>query len=240
MSNISRGLGSLLALGSTNIGSITKVSSPQMKRDTIDVTTLSSANGFKQFIAGLVDGGTLAVEGLFDTADAGQMLLYNKFIGSSLDVYTVTFPTIVGASWTATCLITDLDLGGDADISKALTFKATLKISGQPIIGLTANPGLIGLSMTGTSGVIAPAFGSGVYSYAWEFVTSQSVTVLPTSSIPQQYTIYVDGVNQGVFNTGSISPYVAFATVGAHKIDIVVSSAGYSPITYTIIAVRTS
>jgi len=211
-----------------------------MKRATLDVTVLSSPNGFKQFISGLADGGTLAVEGYFDTTDTGQNLLYNKFIGSTLDTYVLTFPSVVGASWTATCLITALDIGGDADVTKALTFKATLTISGQPIIATVATAGLTGLTATGTSGVLSPTFSGAVLAYAYEFITSTSITITPAATTQQNYTMYVDGVNQGTFTTGSASPAIAFATIGSHKIDLIVASAGFTPITYSVIAVRTS
>lgn len=241
MSNVSRGLGATLQVGATNVGTITKISNPQMKRASIDVTTLSSPNGFKQFIAGLADAGNFTVEGFFDTSDAGQNLLNTKFINSTVDTYTVTFPSIVGASWTASCFITDLVLGGDADTTKALTFKATFLISGQPTFGTTATPGLTGLTLTGASGTLAPTFANGVLAYAWEFITTTSITLTPTAGTQQQYTMYVDGVSQGTFNTGSISPAIAFAAAGTvHKIDLVVSQAGYTPVTYSIIAVRTS
>jgi len=119
-----------------------------MKRTPIDVTTLSSPNGFKQFIAGLADPGTFDVEGYFDTSDSGQNALYNKFVGGTVDNYTLTFPAVVGASWTASCFIKDLDIGMDADTTKALTFKASIQINGQPNIGTVVTSGLSGLTLT--------------------------------------------------------------------------------------------
>lgn len=241
MSNVSNGIGATLRVGATNIGTITKIGSPTLKRSAIDVTTLSSPNGFKQFIAGLADPGKFSVEGFFDTADSGQNLLYNKFVGGTTDTYTITFPAITGASWTATCFIDELDLAPNVDATKALDFKATFQVSGQPNIGTTGTPGLTGLTLTGTSGALSPTFANGTYAYAYTFTTSTSITLTPAATTQQQYTIYVDGVSQGTLNTGSVSPIIPYATANTtHRIDLVVSSAGYTPVTYSVIAVRTS
>ena len=241
MSNISSGIGAKLAVGATNIGTITKVTSPQMKRTSIDVTTLSSTSGFKQFIAGLADPGKLVVEGWFDTSDAGQNLLYNKFINATIDTYTLTFPTITGASWTATAFIDELDIGNNIDTTKPIDFKASFQIIGVPNIGTSPTSGLSGLTLTGTSGELSPAFSNGILAYAYTFTTLSSITVTPAASTQQQYTVYVDGINQGTLNTGSVSPTIAFPAAGiSHAVDIVVSSSGFTPIIYSIIAVRTS
>lgn len=241
MANISSGIGALLTVGATNIGTITKLTSPQLKRTAIDVTTLSSPAGFKQFIAGLADPGKITAEGFFNTADSGQNLLYNKFVSGAVDTYTLTFPSITGASWTATCFIEELDLATNVDMTKALDFKLSLQVSGQPNIGTTVTSGLSGLTLTGTSGTLSPVFANGVYAYAYTFITSTSITATPTAGTQQQYTMYVDGVNQGTFNTGSISPTIAYASLGTtHKIDLVVSGIGLTPLTYSVIGVRTA
>lgn len=241
MANVASGIGATLKVGATNIGTITKITSPQMKRASIDVTTLSSPNGFKQFIAGLADPGKFTVEGFFDTADSGQNLLYNKFVNSSVDTYTITFPSITGASWTATCFIDQLDLGANVDTTKPVDFKASFQVTGQPNIGISVTAGLTGLSLTGTTGTLSPTFANGTYAYAYTFTTSTAITVTPAASTQQQYTMYVDGVNQGTFNTGSVSPSIAYAAAGTtHEIDLVISNTGFTPVTYSIIAVRTS
>jgi len=211
-----------------------------MKRTAIDVTTLSSPGGFKQFLAGLADPGKITAEGFFNTADSGQNLLYNKFVNGTVDTYTLTFPSITGASWTATAFIDELDLATNVDMTKALDFKMSLQVSGQPNIGTSVTSGLSGLSLTGTAGSLTPTFANGVYSYAYTFTTNTVITVTPTAGTQQQYTMYVDGVNQGTFNTGSVSPTIAYASIGSHKIDLVVSGTGYTPLTYSTIAVRTS
>jgi len=239
MSNVSRGLGATIAVGATNIGTILKITTPSMKRDQIDVSVLSTTGGFKSFIAGLADGGEFAVEGFFDTADVGQQLLYTKFSTSSVDTYTILFPTLVGASWSATCFVSTLDLGTDIDTTKAIGFKMTLKITGAPVMAITPVAGLSGLTFTGTSGSMEPTFATGVHSYYWTYITDTSITCTPVGA-SQQYTMYIDGVSQGTLNCGSVSVAIPFAAIGSKKIELIISEAGLSPLIYTVIVVRTA
>jgi len=240
LANLANGIGAILQVGATTIGTITKITSPQLKRNAIDITTLSSPGGFKQFLAGIADPGKIVAEGFFNTADSGQTLLYNKFVNGTVDTYTLTFPSVTGASWTASAFIDELDLATNVDMTKALDFKLSLQVSGQPNIGTSVTSGLSGLTFTGTAGSLTPTFANGVLAYAYTFTTNTTITCTPTAGTQQQYTIYVDGVNQGTYNTGSVSPAIAYASAGAHKIDIVVAGTGFTPLTYTIIAVRTS
>jgi len=240
LSNVSAGIGAQLAVGATSIGNITKLGNPTLKRDMIDITTLSSLNGAKQYMPGLLDPGTMTMEGFFDTSDSGQSLLFAKLASGSLDTYTMTFPSVVGASWTASCYIKELALGDQVDTTKGIPFKATLQVTGLPSLATAVCAGISALTLTGASGTLSPAFANGVYNYAWEFITTTSITVTPTAAA-QQYTMYVDGVNQGTVNGGSVSAAIPFATAGtSHKIHLIVSEAGYSPLIYTIIAVRTA
>ncbi|MDR3586852.1 MAG: phage tail tube protein [Desulfosporosinus sp.] len=240
MANLANGIGAILQVGATTIGTITKITSPQLKRNAIDVTTLSSPGGFKQFLAGIADPGKIVAEGFFNTADSGQNLLYNKFVNGTVDTYTLTFPSITGASWTASAFIEELDLATNVDMTKALDFKLSLQINGQPSIGTSPTSGLSGMTFTGTAGTLSPTFANGVYAYAYTFTTNTTITVTPTAGVQQQYTMYVDGMNQGTFNTGSVSPTIPYASVGSHKIDLVVAGSGLTPLTYSIIAVRIS
>ncbi|SPF51126.1 hypothetical protein SBF1_50010 [Candidatus Desulfosporosinus infrequens] len=192
-------------------------------------------------MAGLADAGTFGVEGLFDTADAGQMTLNANFIASEMALCTITFPSIVGASWSATCMISDLQMGGDLDVTKAATFKCTLTINGEPSFATVPAPALTGLTASGTSGTFSPSFSGSTMSYGYDFITSTSIAFTPTASESLQCTLYVDGVIQGAaFTVGTASPAIAFSTAGSHLVSLVISGAGYSSQTYTITAVRTT
>ena len=68
--------GTIFTLGSTGttgiIGNLTNISGPGITADTIDVTSHDSTGGYRQFIAGLIDGGEISLEGNLVTAAAGN------------------------------------------------------------------------------------------------------------------------------------------------------------------------
>ena len=63
MSNAKAGVGTLFRRWSgtawVNIAEINSISGPNMSRDTIDVTSLDSTGGYREFIPGFRDGGTV-------------------------------------------------------------------------------------------------------------------------------------------------------------------------------------
>lgn len=70
-----KSFGATITVGGTAIGGITEFSRSGADRNFIDVTTLTSASGYREFIPGLKDGGTLEISGNFLIADPGQIIL---------------------------------------------------------------------------------------------------------------------------------------------------------------------
>lgn len=62
------GYGTTFYVGQTKIGDITDISGPSLARDSIDVTDMESADGFREKIPGLADGGEVSIEFNFDPA----------------------------------------------------------------------------------------------------------------------------------------------------------------------------
>lgn len=56
----------------TTIAQITNISGPNISVDTVDVTSMDSVGGWKEFIAGMIDGGEVSIEA-FLVADASQL-----------------------------------------------------------------------------------------------------------------------------------------------------------------------
>ena len=240
--NISRGLGSTLAIGATGIGSIKKIGGITLKREMIDITTLAASGGYKSFIPGLVDGGSVAIEGFMDTGDAGQNLLLTKlgtqFTNQAADAFTITFPTITGAAWTFNGFIESLDMSGDADDKNAIPFKMSVKVTGQPTFATSATADLSAIGLS--SGTVAPTFVGTQYVYVAEIAGTAEI-VTPVGSAGQTYDYYADGTFIGTYSQGSASASTAFAIIGVtHTFTIIVKQSGYSPKTYTVTVVKTS
>ena len=242
MSNISRGIGTQLAQGATNIGSITKIGGVTLKRDFMDKTILATATGYKVSLPGITDAGTVAIEGYCDSGDAGQAALLaayaTQYTAQTPSAYTITYPTVVGASWTFNAFIETIEMSGDADEKNSIPFKVTLKVDDQPSFATTATANLTGI--TASSGTLCPTFAGSAYNYALE-ISGTAETFTPIGISGQTYDFYVDSVLQGTYTQGSVSPSVALAVIGnTHVISIIVRQSGYSSKTYTIIAVKTS
>ncbi len=234
-----RTIGTTITKGGVNIGSLTKISSPEKSVDSVEVTTLDVADGYKRFIPGMKDGGEVTVSGYFDSADAGQSALDTAFEAGSEDTYVITFPATIGATFSFSAIITKYN-AGEANLEDPLSFELTLKVVGKPTLAVTASGGLTALVLSGTTGALSPAFNNAKYAYSWVFTTDASITVTPTAA---NHTIkmYVDDVYVGEVNSGSASAAITgFLAATSKKITLIVFEAGKSPKTYTIVAARTT
>lgn len=117
----------------TAIAEINSITGPGMSRDTIDVTSLDSVGGYREFIAGFRDGGTVALAMNFTRAGYDQMKA--DFESDDLVSYEVVLPDDDNTTIEFTALVTELGLAVPTD--DKVTSDVTIKISGQ----VTVNSG---------------------------------------------------------------------------------------------------
>lgn len=138
MSDVKRALGTKLKKGKTSgvaIAGLTSISGLEQSADTIDVTTLDSAGGRREFIAGFKDSGEVSVEGYFiPGVGKGQSELYEAFESGEVDDYTIEFPPELGAKWEFQAIVAGFSTS--ADLEDPLSFSATLKVTGVPVLSL--------------------------------------------------------------------------------------------------------
>lgn len=136
-----RALGTTLTKGTTTpltIGELTSIGGIEITADTIDVTTLSSDSGYREFIGSFKDGGEVPIEGFFDPAtSANQTTLQDDLDAGTADDYKITFPTTPGWAWSFKGVVTGFKVG-DVDVDGTITFGATIKVSGKPVLAATA------------------------------------------------------------------------------------------------------
>jgi len=133
MSNAVSGVGTLFrrwdSSGSTweNIAEINSISGPGMTRETIDVTTLDSTGGYREFIGGFRDGGTITVNANFrrDTYDT----MKTDFESDDLQNYEIVLPDAENTSLEFEALVTECPL--DIPPDDKITTSIVLKISGE-------------------------------------------------------------------------------------------------------------
>jgi len=119
--------GAILKKGVTTIAAIRDISGPSLSLDTIDVTTHDSTGAWREFIAGLKDGGEVSLELVFDPDDATQKTLRDDLIARTVNAYSITLtdtsPTVIGFS----ALVTDFEpsMGVEDELSASATLKVT-------------------------------------------------------------------------------------------------------------------
>ncbi|MCP8969724.1 phage tail tube protein [Ectobacillus ponti] len=228
-------MGTKFMIGSNSVAELTNIGGLELSADTKDVTTLDSG-GWKQFIQGVKDAGEVSLSGFFNAGDTnGQTALYNAFTAGSILAYTILFP--FGASWTFNAIVTKIGTG--ADLEDTVSFDATLKVTGQPSLGLTSSAGLSALSLSGTGGSLTPAFANGTSLYSYSGVTGTSVTVTATGA-NQTIALYVDGVFNQNLTSGTASSAITLSGIGVRKLTIVAAEAAKAPRVYEINVAKTA
>jgi predicted secreted protein len=122
-----RALGTTLTVGSTVVGGLTSISGVELSAETIDVTTLDSTDGYREFIGGFIDGGEVSADGYLSDLGTAEATLVTK-VGGDEEECVITFSN--GATWTFDGVITGFSTS--ADLEDAIGFSITIKVSGKP------------------------------------------------------------------------------------------------------------
>lgn len=121
------GLGTILKKGSTAIAEILSISGPSMTRDTIDKTVLdNTGNGFREYITGLRDGGTLSFDMLF--SKAGYTAIKTDFMNDEAESYSIELPDTPATIISFDGLVTDFPL--DIPLNDVMKCSVSIKITG--------------------------------------------------------------------------------------------------------------
>ena len=137
-------LGTLLKTGNgaspevfTTVSQVGNITGPGVKADTIDVSNHNQANAYKQFIAGLKEGGDVKFVLFFDPSDVTQnqtgaqgllLLLENRVVTN----FQLALPTSPAVKWSFAGLV--VDFANKYDVNGALMADVTIKVSGKPAL----------------------------------------------------------------------------------------------------------
>lgn len=110
------------------VAGLKKIGGVSISADDVDVTTHGSADGYREFIQGLKDAGTIDVEGIF-LADTSQQAVKTLLDSGDVVAMEIDFPDDL-ASWTFNGYINALST--EAPLDDAVAFTAGIKISGKP------------------------------------------------------------------------------------------------------------
>ena len=126
-------LGTKLKIGTNAVAGLTSIGGLEVSADTIDVTTLDSVDGYREYIGGLKDAGEVAISGFFDQTDTtGQQALLTALESGAETAMSIVFPEAIGYTWSFNAIVTKFATG--AELEDAVTFESTLKVSGKPTL----------------------------------------------------------------------------------------------------------
>ena len=140
-SNAISGVGTLFRRWSgtawVNIAEITQISGPGKTRETIDVTSLDSTGGYREFIAGFRDAGNIQLTMNFSRST--YELMNDDFESDEVQNYEIVLPDGETTSLEFEGLVTELPLEivGDDKITNTVT----IKVTGQPTINSGSGSG---------------------------------------------------------------------------------------------------
>jgi len=132
-SNAIAGVGTIFLRAGTSLAEINSITGPSMSREQIDVTSLDSTGGYREFIAGFKDGGTVTLNMNFTAATYALMLA--DFDSDTAQSFEIVLPDAALTSLDFMGLVTELPLSIPTD--DKVTVDVTIKITGQ----VTSNSG---------------------------------------------------------------------------------------------------
>lgn len=112
------------------IAEITSIKGPGLKRDQIEVTNLDSTGGYKEFIAGFKESGTITLTMNFIRSNFD--LLLTDFESDTPGNYEIILGDSVSTSFEFEGLVTELPLSVGA--KDAITNDVTILITGQVVV----------------------------------------------------------------------------------------------------------
>lgn len=129
------------------VAEITSIGDIGVTRDDIDVTHYDSDHGYKEYLAGLADGGEISIEGNLIVGDTnGQQGLQADLEAGTIQSFELALPNAANTSWEITASVTSF--GTTHPNGDKLGFKATMRITGKPTLILN----------TGSTGLTTPYF----------------------------------------------------------------------------------
>lgn len=109
------------------LGKLTSIGEIAPDSEELDITTLDSEGGYREYMQGLKTSGEVTLAGYHDKTDAGQTALRAAYASGAAGAFLVSFPDGTTAAFSA--FVKGYKLGA-AEIDKAVEFEITLRLTG--------------------------------------------------------------------------------------------------------------
>jgi predicted secreted protein len=208
-------------------------------RDSLDVTSHDSSDSYREFIAGLGDGGELSLEGNFITGDTnGQIALHTDMQAGTNRNCFLLLPMSVGQSMSFTAFAQGFEPSFPHDAKMAVS--GSLKVTGKPVLLTTQSDGIsdmTGIEENGETALsISPAIAAGTYEYTCTVNTVSTWVKLTVTAA--SHTIYIQGTSVA---SGVQSGEIALGAAGTDTVIWVLAyETNESPRLYKLTVTRPS
>ena len=129
----SNAIGTTLTVNSKTVGGLTSINGVEINADTIDVSSLDNATGYREKEPGFKDVGDVTVSGFLDGDDAGQAECMTLLNSGAIVACQIIFPQKIGKTWSFQASVVRFSTG--AEVGNAVTFEASFAVTGQPTLG---------------------------------------------------------------------------------------------------------
>lgn len=109
------------------VGKLTSVGEIAPEAEEVDITTLESTGGYREYMQGFRDSGELEITGFHDADDAGQTALRTAFASGASGSFEVKFPDDTAVTFSGFIKSHTI---GSAEVDGAIGFGAMIRISG--------------------------------------------------------------------------------------------------------------
>lgn len=123
-----KSLGTTFTFNGTAVGTLSSISEITCDSEMIDITTLDSPGGCRQFMQGAKDAGEIRLTGFHAKGEAGQIALRASYDSGEAGDCCITFPDGAKAAFPA--LVKSHALGA-AQVDSAIAFTCVLRAVGQ-------------------------------------------------------------------------------------------------------------
>jgi len=205
--------------------------------DMLEVSNHDSADEFREFVPGLVDGGELGIEGNFIVGDTNGQIAFHTDLQSKTSRYIfIVLPMSVGVCFASNALAKGFDLSFPSD--GPMTVSGSLKVIDKPVLLTTQSGGISGMTGIEENGgsalSISPAIAAGTYAYTCTVNTASTWVKLTVTAA--SHTIYIQGTSVA---SGVQSGEIALGAAGTDTdILIVAYEANKSPRLYILTVTR--
>jgi predicted secreted protein len=114
----------------TAIGNVTSIGGPSLARETLDVTAHDTADGWREFLGGLKDGGEVSLDINYDPAEHDSLV--DDFDDDQPRSYQLVFPTSPPTTWGLKAILTGFE--PEAPHDDKLAASISFKVSGKPTL----------------------------------------------------------------------------------------------------------